>query len=175
MKKLAFLILSFILIGSSLQAQYVFEKGDIAINAGLGLGGYDGFIPSIEASVEFGAIPTGDIGLVSFGGSVGYKYANYGYLGFSDYHYNKFQFGVRGAWHLHTFKSDKYDVYAGLGLGMVSYADYDFVKDDYVTSFHLSEEVFVGGRMMFSEAFGAFAEVGYGHLSNLRVGLTFKL
>lgn len=182
MKKLALIFTAVLMMASLSQAQHVFDKGDIAINAGIGVGGYDGLIPSIEASVEFGVIPTGDVGLVSFGGALGYKYSTYDYYYLSDYNYSyhQFQFGGRAAWHLHTFTSDKWDAYAGLGLGVRMYSVYDgwdFEKDEATNKAKagLYEEVFVGGRMMLKPGFGLFAELGYSHLSNIRFGLTFGL
>lgn len=182
MKKLTIVLSAILLMVAGAQAQYVFDKGDIAINAGLGLGGYDGFIPSIEASVEVGVIPTDDVGLVSFGGAVGYKYStsDYYYNGNNDYNYNQFQFGVRAAWHLHTFTSDKWDVYGGIGIGARIYSVYDGwntvnSEADYKGKFGAYQELFVGGRMMMNSGFGLFAEAGYSRLSNLRVGLTFKM
>ena len=77
MKKLTLIIIAMFMMTFASQAQYIFNKGDIGINAGLGIGGSGGLFPSIEISGEYGAIPTGDIGLVSFGGTIGYKYSTY--------------------------------------------------------------------------------------------------
>ena len=184
MKKLLLITFSVMMMGFTAQAQHVFDKGDMAINVGIGIGGYGGFFPSIEASGEFGVIPTGDVGLVSFGGELGYKYSKYTYDYWyynESYNYHQFQFGGRAAWHLHTFDSDKWDVYAGLGLGVRLYSDYDYdyVDGNYVSNriakANLYEEVFVGGRMMMNSGFGLFAELGYSHLSNIRFGMTFKM
>lgn len=175
MKKLTIILTLLVITCTALQAQYVFDKGDIGINAGIGVLGYDGFIPSIEGSIEFGVIPTGDVGLVSFGGMVGYKYSTYGYTSYYDYNYSKFQFGARGAWHLQTFRSKEWDVYAGIGAGMSSRAKWDAGKVDYVTAFNPYTELFVGGRMMFNPGFGLFAEVGYSQISSARFGLTFLM
>ena len=184
MKKITLIIAAVFMMSFVSQAQHVFEKGDVAINAGIGLGGYGGYVPSLEASVEFGVIPTGDVGLVSFGGVLGWKHTNDNYYigwGFDDYSYsyNQFVIGARSSWHLHTFTSDKWDVYAGLGIGMktwTSYDYYDYEKKESVTQTNsgVYEEFFVGGRMMFSPGFGMFAEVGYSRLSNVRIGLAFK-
>ncbi|MCK5775793.1 MAG: hypothetical protein KAH25_06450, partial [Bacteroidales bacterium] len=182
MKKITLIIAAVFMMSFVSQAQHVFEKGDIAINAGLGLGGYGGFMPSLEASVEFGVIPTGDVGLVSFGGVVGWKHTTesyyYSYWNGGDdwnYSYNQFIFGGRATWHLHTFTSDKWDAYAGLGLGMKiwqTYDHWDHNANEGVLNSHsgVYEEFFVGGRMMFSSSFGMFAEVGYSRLSNARIG-----
>ncbi len=185
MKKFTLIIAAVFMMSFVSQAQHIFEKGDIAINAGLGLGSYGGYFPSIEGSVEFGVIPTGDVGLVSFGGLVAYKYSKYTYDYWyynESYNYHQFAFGGRAAWHLHTFDSDQWDVYAGLGLGMHIYSDYDYDWDaehgytsQKVAKSTVYEEVFVGGRMMFDSGFGLFAEVGYSAFSSIRAGLTFKL
>lgn len=187
MKKLTFIIIAMFMMTFASQAQHIFNKGDIGVNAGIGIGGWAGLFPSLEASVEYGAIPTGDIGLVSFGGVAGWKYSshsyNYNWYTGEDYHFNQFIFGVRGTWHLHTFTSDKWDVYAGLGAGMRIYTDNDYIWNsntgeyDQVTDARSSfyEEVFIGGRMMINPDFGLFAEVGYSKLSNIRFGLTFLM
>lgn len=183
MKKLAFVLIAIFMMAMGSQAQYIFNKGDLAFNAGIGVLGGDGFIPSIEISGEYGAIPTGDIGLVSFGGMIGYKYSTYSYNYYHnidyDYNYSEFLFGGRAAWHLHTFESDKWDVYAGFGLGARIYTtwEWDYNKNDIVDTgkFGVYEEFFVGGRMMFSPSFGLFAEVGYSPISTARFGITFFL
>lgn len=186
MKKITLALFAILMMAVGAQAQHVFNKGDLAMNAGIGvLGGY-GFIPSIEASVEYGVIPTGDIGLVSFGGMIGYKYSvdsySYSYINSysADYDFHQFIFGGRATWHLHSFESDKWDAYAGLGIGGRIYSvydGYDFAKDEpkYDGKFGVYQEVFVGGRMMMSSVFGLFAEVGYSPISNARFGITLYL
>ncbi|OYT16223.1 MAG: hypothetical protein B7C24_08945 [Bacteroidetes bacterium 4572_77] len=183
MKKLLLIAFSLVMVTFAANAQHIFNKGDVAINAGIGAFGYGGFVPSIEISGEIGVIPTGEIGIVSFGGEIGYKYSSYSwaYSGYSnDYHYHQFIFGGRAAWHLQTFESDKWDAYAGVAIGMRTYTNYDtwnWEDNEYESSAHIGSysSVFVGGRMMMSESFGLFAEVGYSHLSSVRFGMTFKL
>lgn len=189
MKKLVLTISAFLMAIVGLQAQYVFNKGDMAINAGIGLVASYGFYPSVEASFEMGVIPTGDVGLVSFGGEIGWKYSKYSWdydwynSSDLDYHFNQFIIGGRAAWHLHTFQSDKYDVYGGLGLGARFWTDksygYDYNYDDVIESIDsrvdIYEEIFVGGRMMLKNNFGIFAELGYGPISAIRAGITLKL
>lgn len=186
MKKLALVFVAFLMFASLSQAQYIFDKGDIGINAGLGVGYFGtGYIPSIEVSGEYGAIPTGDIGLVAFGGVVGYKYSvyTYDYSYLEDFSYHQLTFGARATWHLHTFKSDKWDVYAGIGFGVRLYQDatlaynlttgeYESYPNNFTDPYG---EGFVGGRMMMSDSFGLFAEAGYSSLSAIRFGLTFLL
>jgi len=147
MKKASIFILLLILFSTTIKAQHVFDKGTLGLNAGLGVGGVDGFFPSLEISGEYGVIPTGTVGVVSFGGRFAYKYSNlydpfyYGY-GFSNQtnHYNQFEIGVRSAWHLLIFNSDKWDVYTGLGAGIHLYKDYIY---DYVYNYNSNKYILV--------------------------------
>jgi len=182
MKKITILVLT-IMLGVNLNAQHVFNKGTLLFNAGIGLGGLNaaGWIPSVNVSGEFGVIPTGDIGLVSFGGVVEYKYSNWsGVWTNTNYKYNYHQVivGPRAYWHVHAFDSDKYDAYACVGGGVrfwTQYTNWDPAKQEYTSKAKVSPygEFFVGGRMMFKEALGIFAELGYSPLSIIRFGLTF--
>lgn len=189
MRKLILTLSAILVAIVGLQAQHVFDKGDMAINAGIGLVGSYGFYPSIEASFEMGVIPTGEVGLVSFGGEVGWKYSKYSwdydwYDNYDfDYHFHQFIIGGRAAWHLHTFESDKYDVYGGVGIGLKIWTDksydYDYNHDKYIETVDSRSDVygqvFVGGRMMLKDNFGIFAELGYGPISSIRAGVTLKL
>lgn len=173
-------LLFIVLISASAQSQYVFNKGDLLFNAGIGGLSPDGWIPSVNFSGEFGVIPTGDIGVVSFGGILAYKYSDWSGSYYSttyDYNYSQFVIGPRASWHLHTFESDQWDVYGGVGGGVRFWTQYqwDQASLSYVNKAKVSPygEVYVGGRMMFSESFGLFAEVGYGTLSSIKFGVTF--
>lgn len=180
MKKISF-ILALVVMGFMAQAQHVFDKGTLAFNAGIGVLSADGFIPSINVSGEYGMFPTGDVGLISLGGIVAYKYSTYSYNGLwgdDNYNYSQFTIGPRVIWHLHTFASDKYDAYGGVGFGLRMYSDY--VWDGYYDLEKKAKaspygEMFVGGRMMLKDKFGLFAEVGYGTLSAVKFGVTLKM
>jgi len=181
MKKISF-ILALVVMGFMAQAQHVFDNGGLAINAGVGLLSADGFIPSINVSGEMGIFPTGDVGLISVGAIVAYKYSTYSFNGLWDdenYNYSQFTIGPRAIWHLHTFASDKWDAYGGVGMGLRAYSVYDW---DYEYSGIKKKakvapygEAFVGGRMMFKDKLGLFAEVGYGTLSAIKFGITFMV
>jgi hypothetical protein len=176
-------IMIFLMVGMlslSLHSQHVFNKGDLLFNAGIGGLSSDGWIPSVNVSGEYGVIPTGDIGLVSFGGIMAYKYSSWSgsyYTTNYDYHYSQFTIGPRATWHVHAFESDKWDAYGGVGAGMRFWTQYQWDQGtlNYVNKAKVSPygEVYVGGRMMFSESFGLFAEVGYGTLSAIKFGVTF--
>lgn len=177
MKKII-LIICFSLFAFTVKAQHVFEKGDLMFNAGLGLFSYDGFVPSIFISGEYGSIPTGDIGVVSFGGIMAYKYSTYNWGIYSyDDNYHQFVIGPRGIWHLHVFESDKWDAYGGAGFGVRIHSEYEWDGSDIVRKGKVSPygELFVGGRMMIKENFGLMAEMGYGTLSVIKFGVTLTL
>ncbi len=178
MKKI-FVVIVLSFFSFAADAQHVFEKSDLMFNVGIGLFSYDGLIPSINVSGEYGSIPTGDVGLVSFGGILAYKYSTYDWVTGDNYHYNQFTFGARGTWQLHIFESDKGDAYGGAGFGIRLWQDYVWNYD----SNRLERkgkatpygEIYVGGRMMFNEKFGLFSELGYGTLSAIKFGITFTL
>jgi len=179
MKKISF-ILALVIMGFMAQAQHVFNNGGLAINAGIGLLSADGFIPSINVSGEMGIFPTGDVGLISVGAIVAYKYSTYSYsLLDASYNYSQFTIGPRAIWHLHTFASDKWDAYGGVGMGLRMYSDYywDYGTSDLEKKAKAAPygEAFVGGRMMFKDKLGLFAEVGYGTLSAVKFGITFMV
>ncbi|NPA44320.1 MAG: hypothetical protein GXO49_02190 [Chlorobi bacterium] len=145
----------------SVNAQNLFEKGDIAVNLGFLVGDVTtDFTPGINASVEYGAFPVGDgFGVVSLGAGLD--------VGFYSGYYNDYVYArpsVRGAFHLGILNTEKFDVYAGVMSGYTTgYPVNDLFMDD-----------FIGGRMMLSDGFGIYAEVGFISASNLRGGVFFK-
>ena len=179
MKKI-YLVSMLVLVGLVGQSQYVFNKGSFALNAGIGLLSSNGFIPSVHVSGEFGIFPTGDVGLLSVGGIVAYKYSTYSYsLWNENYNYSQFVIGPRAIWHLQTFTSDKWDAYAGVGFGLRLWSDYvinnSFTDLERRAKASPYGEVFVGGRLMLKPGLGLFAEVGYGTLSAIKFGATFMI
>lgn len=171
MKKIIILVL---LAGMffTAQAQHVFNKGSLMFNAGVGAPNNFGAIPTLNLSGEFGVIPTGDIGLVSFGGMAEFQFAfyDYGYLADKEF-FPRFYIGPRAAWHLQNFISAEFDVYAGVGAGLIVNGGSTHI--DGTVEWH--PDVFAGGRWMFAPGAGLFAEVGYTGLSFLKFGLTFGL
>ena len=189
MKKVVLIIALAITTFMSVNGQEVLNKGDKMFNLGLGLASRYGFIPSVVFSGEVGAIPTGDVGIVTFGGEAEYKLEVWS---ISNYWYsdagikNHLAAGFRAAWHLHVFNNPKYDLYAGLsgGFRMVSrnsnWIEWSYEKGyytDYSNYYGGYQTVFVGARIMTSDNFGFFGEVasGWNSMSYLRVGMTFKM
>jgi len=171
MKKLSILLIG-LMFALNIQAQHVFNKGSLLFNGGIGIPYNFGFIPSINFSGEYGVIPTGDVGLVSFGGLFEMQFANYNaWHGYSSTFKPIIFLGPRAAWHLHVFNSDKWDVYGGAGFGIKFRPQpYDGYYGSTVSGYG---EGFVGGRMMFSEKLGLYAEAGGGAGAFIRFGVTF--
>lgn len=163
MKKVM-LIFAMSLIVCSVQSQHVFNKGSLMFNAGIGAPVIYGFIPTVNFSGEIGVIPTGTVGLVSFGGMAEVHIANDGNV------FPRVFIGPRAAWHVHAFNSNQFDAYAGAGFGIIING-----KGKNKSGIDFSPDVFVGGRYMFKPGFGLFAEAGYSGLSILKFGLTFGI
>ncbi|THU39516.1 hypothetical protein FAM09_13510 [Niastella caeni] len=187
MKKLALVLLATALYATTTQAQF-FEKGTNVISAGVGLGGHFGSFtygsqtPGISVQYEKGIWETGGPGVISLGGYAGVKsYKNSGSAG--SYHYtekwNYTVIGVRSAYHYNGINNEKFDVYGGL---MLSYniLSYKFSDNGTSSTYRagsygnaLGFSAYVGGRYLFTNNIGAFAELGYG-VSYLTLGLALK-
>src|SRR5688500_2414045 len=98
------------------QARY--NKGDVLVNAGIGLGYYfAGGVPLL-LSAEFQLSDVFGIG--PYLGYTSYNY-NYGFGGY-DFRYTFFDIGARGSYHfseLFEIRNEKVDVYGGAFLGFV--------------------------------------------------------
>jgi hypothetical protein len=152
-------------------------KGVNLLNAGIGLGSYGlsgtGGIP-LTASFEHGFTRN-----ISAGATLGFIQKKYAY----DWKYTYLLLGARGSYHLNeAFKieNSKVDVYAGLGLLYRRYSFKYTHNDADEPLYDLSSsggemdfEIHAGGRYLFNNNLGAFAELGYG-ISPLQVGLTLK-
>jgi hypothetical protein len=151
-------------------------KGSKFLNAGIGLGSYGlrgtGGLP-IVASFEQGF--TRDISAGLQGGFIQQTFG-------SAWKYTYLYIGVRGSYHFNNalnIANPKLDVYGGAGLTYRRFSvkvTHDELEEygyngnsagDVILNLH------AGGRYLFSEKVGGFAELGYG-ISPLQVGLTVK-
>jgi len=189
MRKTVLLVVIAMFTFLSVNGQEVLNKGDKMMNLGLGLASKYGFIPSINFSGEIGVIPTGDIGIVSFGGEAEYKMSTWS---ISNFWYtdagisHNFAAGGRAAWHLHVFNNPKYDLYAGASIGFKmrthdnNWIDWSASKGyytEYSNYTGIYQTIFVGARIMTSDNFGFFGEIadGYHSISYFKIGMTFKM
>jgi len=177
MKKVVF-ILALAVTAMGAKAQ-VFEKGTNMVNLGVGfgtaLGGLGTARPAISASYEHGLWDIGGPGVISLGGYIGNTGYKYKHLG-GNYKWNYTIVGARAAYHYNGFSNaEKFDLYGGLMLSynIVSYSESGGpgLSNNYGSGLGLTG--FLGGRYLFTDNIGAFAELGYG-VSVLNVGVSFK-
>ena len=165
---------AFILLSPASKAQDV--KGTNFVNAGVGLGTFNllgrGGLP-IVISVEHGFHEKISGGL----------YFGYIQRTFSDYwKYKYVVVGARASYHVNeliNLDNPKLDVYGGATLYYRGYK-FKYTQQDENDIYSKSSggnvgiALHAGGRYMFSNNIGAFAEVGYG-MSPLQLGLTVRL
>lgn len=159
MKKLLFALaipVALLMTNTSASAQ-AYKNGDNLLNLGVGFAGsYSG--TSFGGSFEHGFTDA-----ISAG--VGADFMHYSVLGSS---FNFSYFAIRGSYHfaeLLNVQDKKFDPYAGLGLGYVTYGNY--------VSSGAFLQVHVGARYYFSDNIGGFAEIGAG-ASLLKLGVAIK-
>jgi hypothetical protein len=152
-------------------------KGMNVLNAGIGLGSYGlsgtGGLPLV-ASFEHGFSKN-----ISAGVSLSFIQQKYA----SSWKYTYVMFGARGSYHLNeAFKiaNPRVNVYTGAGLFYRRYS----LKTTYdgpdelgyklnASGGDIGFELHAGGRYLFNNSLGAFAELGYG-ISPLQLGVTLK-
>jgi hypothetical protein len=175
-------ILLFVAFSTLSMATYAqtFNKGDKALNIGIGLGsvyGYAGFgssVPPLSASFEVGITDKVGIGRFGVGGIFGYSSYKYNSaFATSNFSSSHILIGARGLYHF-DFDVEKLDLYAGIMLGynIVSYSD-SFGTSGLYGGSGVVGGIFGGARYMFSEKIGAFGELGYS-IAWLNIGLTAK-
>ena len=184
MKKLFTTIVTIIIMQSAF-AQGNFQRGDNAINLGIGFGSslgytYSSQTPGISASFEHGVWEVGGPGVISLGGYIGYKSFTNKYDYFLSYYEEKWSYtiiGFRGAYHFNGINTDKFDVYGGvmLSYNILSYTNNNnssfYTHDTYGSA--LGGSLYIGGRYFISPNFALYSELGYG-VSILNFGVSFK-
>ncbi|MBN2174428.1 MAG: hypothetical protein JW731_09860 [Bacteroidales bacterium] len=177
-----------VMLSSLIYAQ-AFKKETFAANLGLGFGWYSyGYnvssFPAITLSAEKGVWDIEDVGVISLGGTVGWKSAKYDWS-YSNYNYewswSDFIVAARGTLHPRLIENEKVDLYAGLALGL-RFETYKYYSPNFnaePTQYTDNNTnpligVYAGCRYFFSDNFGVFGELGYG-LGYLTIGASFKL
>jgi len=177
------LFMALLLTFSTAGAQ-VFDKGDIAISAGLGLGraygaygpGYKTTMPLIFVNGDYCLLEDlgpGNLGVGAYFGYAGYKYE------YNDDWYIKYGtifIGVRGTYHFVDLV-DKLDLYGGLFFGgriqTAKYSDPDYENIKSATPSGVGVSIFAGAKYYFTDNIGVMAELGYG-TAWLSLGATIK-
>ncbi|MCC6400529.1 MAG: hypothetical protein IT227_07185 [Flavobacteriales bacterium] len=180
-----------------------FGKGNVALNAGIGLGGvrpgYYGTYndhysnsPTFCLSAEGGVVKAGP-GVIGVGGFLSHRWTrrleedSYGSVTYTyDERWTRTTIGARVAWHLSEHvPAHKLDLYAGvmLGYAIVGYRNESTRTVNGETTTYSSNSrprrgygdwsTFVGARYFFTRNVGAYAELGYG-VSIINLGAAFR-
>lgn len=186
MKKIVLVLTIVLLSLSQLIAQTsTFEKGDKAINLGIGIGsplysgvGNKGSIPPLSVSYETGVVDNVfDKGVIGVGGYLGYQSYKWSYAGWG-WKYSDFIISARGTFHYPLI--EKLDTYTGLMLGynIVTAKEFGntfFGSNNYSASTGgFVAAWFVGARYYFNNNFGVMGELGYG-ITYLNLGIVVKI
>ncbi|XWW47563.1 hypothetical protein JYG30_09020 [Fibrella sp. USSR17] len=164
MKKIFAIIalFSLSLVATQSFAQMDIDKGTKFVNLGIGLGGSYYYSAGIgfNAAADFGVAKN-----ITVGGAAGYRTFGDGFGGYD--------LGVRGSYHFNDLLNtpENVDLYAGLGI---TYFGYTGGFSSFYNSSFIAAPIHLGGRYMFAEKTGVFAELG-SSISVLKVGVTFKL
>lgn len=176
---------------SGLLAQ-VFNKGTLAVNAGIGLIGTIRYYPGVHVSRtpviglsgEYGIMKLGP-GILGGGIAFGYQGAsyteNYGSY-YYKYHWSTTLFGVRGTYHPDFLKGDKYELYGIVQLSITHYGNSFTTNDPFLNTYQYGDHslntsfhpyLMLGARYYFSKNFGVYSELGY-DISLIKLGITLK-
>ncbi len=177
------LFFSTIYVGT--QAQYLFSKGDLDLN--LGLGFFNNLypnseltigIPPISATIDYALEEGYGPGVIGIGGIIGFSSfkdeSTIGNLTFG-YKYSALFIGARGTYHLELV--DNLDTYGGLSLYYISmdekmYGTELTIQEPLKSKMGLS--LIVGGKYYFTDKLAVFGELGY-NIAWLTAGVTFRL
>jgi outer membrane immunogenic protein len=167
MKKIIFLIVSFICVGSF--AQSPLGKGRVQFNAGIGASGWG--IP-VYAGLDFGVAPDITVGVEG-------SYRSYSQSYFNDkYSSSIIGIGANGNYHFNRVLEipSKWDLYAGLGLGYYIWNDnYNNNNFNRTNASGIGFGGQVGGRYFFSNNFAVNLELGgASSTSGAKIGITYK-
>ena len=156
------------------QGQMMYEKGDILVNTGVGLGSSVYGTVSLNGSVEY--FINEDL---SVGGATGYSGYRRNYVFNDPLRINVFYFGPRGSYHFADaldIENEALDLYVGafvgFGITTVSYRGERFSGYSDVNDF--GYDIFGGVRYQFNPNIAAYGELGFG-VSILQMGVSFKL
>lgn len=186
--KTRILLIAFALM-SAMNASYAqYEKGDLAVNAGISFGligyGYGYYsdgrgMPPLSVNVEYSTN-----NMLAFGPYLGIYTRSYGG---GDFRFTAMSFGARGTFHASEFLNDKagmdintekLDIYGTVLLGFERYTwKYaDHIADGYYSSG--SRVIFgpvLGIKYFFTPAFGVYFEGGRGAFGYGTLGVSAKL
>jgi hypothetical protein len=176
-----FVVLVAALMNPTAYAQNAFNKKDMVLSAGVGLGLY-GLYGSSTLPPIFVAFETGVADKITAGGIVAYAGSSDDF-GYGKWKYSYIVISARGSYHF-LENNKNIDAYAGAGLGydiVSSSVEWKTSADEQryggfysASASYFFFDVHVGARYYFSPKFAAMGEVGYG-VGFLRLGVSYKL
>ncbi|MEM6378191.1 MAG: outer membrane beta-barrel protein [Bacteroidota bacterium] len=155
------------------------QSGARYAQAGIGLGGwadYTSQTPIISLSYMQGIKDDFLNGQLAVGGSIGYKSASYVSAYNYQWDWNYTFISGRATWHPNFMQSDKFDAYAGLGLGYLIVSvktTGDLIGVEAVGASQAVLTGIIGARYAFNENWGAYAEIG-NNLGYLTLGASYR-
>ena len=171
---------------STINAQ-VFDKGDVTISAGLGLGSTyyahsvytKTTVPPLFISGDYCLLEDlgpGNLGVGAYLGYSAYKY-HYDYDVFDyGWKYSVLMIGARGTYHF-TDLVDNLDLYGGVLMGAKIVTSKAFGDHTVVTKTASGSgfafSIFAGARYFFTDNIGVMGELGYG-IAWLSIGATVR-
>ena len=179
MKKIYTWLIALLLVNSAF-GQGNFAVGSNVIGVGIGLGSSEGDFdggsetPALSFQYERGMWDVGGPGVISLGGYLGFKNYSYDYFSYNS-SWNYLIIGARSAYHFNMIESTKFDVYAGLMLGL-RIISFDNDEPNYQFDYSDTDLVlwgFAGARYYFNENWAAYAELGNG-IGILNLGVAYK-
>ncbi len=175
MKKIilgAFIFTAALLFNDTAIYAQSFEKGDINIGGGVGIGTRLGGGLPIGVHAEYGITDA-----ISVGGYAAFASYDSGILG-ADWKWTYTIIGARGSYHFNELLSlpDNFDLYGGVGLYNYSVTVKTSGGDKYTGNIGdgFKFGVHAGARYYFSDNIGIYADLG-NEISYLQLGVTFKL
>jgi len=169
------IVLCFALVSVS-SAQDIFAKGDIVVNAGIGLinrlntgTGWKTAVPPVMLSGEYGIIDKLINGKASIGAglTLGYSVRKFEHSVAGTYKYSNLALGTRGSFHYQFI--DRLDTYTGLMLGYnIVSGEGNYSKSDILWCFY------VGARYCFTKNFAVMAEIGEDNIALITLGVAWK-
>ncbi|HYX07641.1 MAG TPA: hypothetical protein VE912_13005 [Bacteroidales bacterium] len=184
---ISIIVLAGLIYPTNVKAQSPYELGTQVASAGIGLGwsysyyGSTNSFPAISLSYDYNIYELEDVGMISIGGTFGYKRVSYDYPSTSyKASWTTMVFGARGALHVDIFDNENLDTYGGLVLGIRSVRYKDTYYDQYGTNpysyggAHVMLAGFIGTRYYFNPNLAVYGELGYG-IAILNLGVSLEL
>ncbi|MDL2238685.1 hypothetical protein LJC25_02955 [Bacteroidales bacterium OttesenSCG-928-K03] len=159
----------------------VFTVGTSNLNIGFNLPSYSKNLisPPISVSYDYGIVDFGkNAGSIGIGGYIGYSISREKYYisgtEFIDF-YNHLYIGPRVSYHFNGIPNvPQLDLYSHLLIGVLIDIERHLHSRNVYTESYFAADFKIGGKYWFKDTFGVFLEIGWGSISALELGVSFK-